>query len=228
MRTFSFLAALGLFFLAARLDVAQTVNAQTVNWTGNYAPCTRHSELLKYGFMSIGVRFSTSSHAIEREFKKAMDFWSGIIEMDWHEDDSSTCAINVVDGTPEILKNSVIARSQFPEWGNFRGWIAFDPSAPLSRFEIYVTAVHEIGHMLGLQHNPSASSIMYFLDLEGPEVLDRKDLLSLSEHHQLRIAIAEAPIRVSKHFSFVRAKSSGATDTRVDAGPASTARTRHP
>jgi hypothetical protein len=223
VRTFSFLAALGLLFLAAQLDVAQTVN-----WTGDYASCTRHSELLNYGPMSIGVRFSTSSHQIQKEFKKAMDFWSGIIEMDWHEDDSPTCSINVVDGTPEILKNSVIARSQFPEWGRFEGWIAFDPRAPLSKFEIYVTAVHEIGHMLGLQHNPSASSIMYFLDLEGPEVLDRKDLLSLSEHHQLRIAVAEAPIPVSKHLSFVRAKSDGSADAHVDVEPASTARTKHP
>lgn len=214
--------------LALSFTAAPIHAAQTGNWTGNFASCSRRSELLKYGPMSVGVKFSTSSHAIQREFKKAMDFWSGIIDMDWYEDDSSTCSINVVDGTPDILTNSVIARSQFPEWGNFEGWIAFDPHAPLSKFEIYVTAVHEIGHMLGLKHNPSASSIMYFLDLEGPEVLDNSDLISLAKRHQLRIADLEGPIPVSKHPSYLRAKSRQGAGPHGDAVSASTALTKQP
>jgi hypothetical protein len=223
VRSFCILGILGLSFAAAPGRAAQTVN-----WTGNFAPCSRHSELFKYGPMSLGVKFSTSNRAIEREFKKAMDFWSGVIEMEWHEDDSSACSINVVDGTPDILTNSVIARSQFPEWENFEGWIAFDPHAPLSKFEMYVTAVHEIGHMLGLKHNPSASSIMYFLDLEGPEVLDNRDLVSLAEHHQLSMSTLAGPIAVSKHPSFVRAKSRQSASPHPDTEPPSTALIKQP
>ena len=55
--------------------------------------------------------------------------------------------------------------------------------------EIYATAVHELGHMLGLKHNANSRSIMYFLDVDGTEVLDGQDILELSRLHTLRPAI---------------------------------------
>lgn len=118
--------------------------------------------------------------------------------MDWHEDNTSSCAVQVIDGTPAILPDSVIARSQFTDWRNFQGWIAFDPNASLTKTELYLIAVHEIGHMLGLKHNPNAKSVMYFLDLEGPEFLDNDDLTSLASHHRLRIASLHGPIAVER------------------------------
>ena len=157
-----------------------------------------------------------------------MDFWSSIVEMEWHEDETSNCSINVVDGTPEVLAHAVVARSQFPEWGNFEGWIAFDAHAPLSKFEIYVTAVHEIGHLLGLKHNPSASSIMYFLDLEGPEVVDSNDLFALAGHHKLRIALDQAPIPVSKHLRLIPAKAHIDEDQNKNTVSGPTALTKEP
>ena len=57
--------------------------------------------------------------------------------------------------------------------------------------EIYAAAVHEIGHILGLKHNASSRSVMYFLDLDGTEILDGEDILELSRRHQLRPAIAD-------------------------------------
>ena len=108
-------------------------------------------------------------------------------------------AMELVDGTPSIFKNAIVARSQFTEWENFQGWIAFDPRAPLTTTEMYLTAVHEIGHMLGLKHNPSAKSIMYFIDLEGPEVLDARDIEALAVHHRLRVEPIDAPIAVNRH-----------------------------
>ncbi|MBV8073081.1 MAG: matrixin family metalloprotease [Acidobacteriaceae bacterium] len=199
---------------------------QTSNWAGDFAPCANRSELLKHGPMSLGVKFSTSNHAIEREFRKAMDFWASIVDMNWHEDEGSSCAINVVDGTPEILKNAVIARSQFPEWDNFQGWIAFDAHAPLSKFEMYVTAVHEIGHLLGLKHNPDASSIMYFLDLEGPEVVDHQDILSLASRHLLRIPANHEAIPVGKRIPLFQAGAPDDGDAPVRAVASPTALTK--
>ena len=54
------------------------------------------------------------------------------------------------------------ARSQFPDRPAFQGWIAFNPGSKLTQDEMFVVSVHEIGHLLGLPHNPSGSSMMYF------------------------------------------------------------------
>jgi hypothetical protein len=173
-------------------------DAQPANWGGNFSPCNNHSEFLRYDSMDLGVRISTSNRSLAKQFKRAMDFWARILNMDWHEDNTSSCAVQVVDGTPAILPDSVIARSQFTDWRNFQGWIAFDPNASLTKTELYLIAVHEIGHMLGLKHNPNAKSVMYFLDLEGPEFLDNDDLTSLASHHRLRIASLRGPIAVER------------------------------
>ena len=74
------------------------------------------------------------------------------------------------------------------EWADFRGKIAVSPAASqeLNSEEIYGIAVHEIGHLLGLKHNPNPHSVMYFLNVEGTEVLDSKDLLDLSRRHEIK------------------------------------------
>jgi hypothetical protein len=159
---------------------------RTVNWTGPYTACNQHSELLKREAMDLGVKFSTSNPELDQQFRQALSFWSEVLDMTWHEDDSSSCSLQVVDGTPEILKLTIVARSQFTDWDDFQGWIAFNPKVRLNRTELYLTAVHEIGHMLGLKHNPSAHSVMYYLDLEGQEYLDSSDLALLSSRHKMR------------------------------------------
>ena len=153
--------------------------------------------------MRLGVRLSTSNPVVARAFKRAMDFWARIVDMSWHEDRTSSCSLELVDGTPAILQNAVVARAQFVEWQNFEGWIAFDPRAPLTKAEMYVTAIHEIGHMLGLRHNPNPKSVMYYIDLEGPEVLDSYDLISLAARHKLRFDVDRAPISVTSNISHV-------------------------
>jgi hypothetical protein len=166
------------------------------NWEGDYSPCNQRYELLKHDEMSLGVKISTSNPVLAHEFREALDFWAHVVDMNWHEDASSTCSMQLVDGTPAILKTSIVARSQFTEWDNFQGWIAFNPKAPLTSEELYLTAVHEIGHMLGLKHNPSAHSVMYYLDLEGTEVLDPSDLTTLAGRHKLRVSSLSEPITV--------------------------------
>lgn len=175
----------------------QPVGHETVNWTGSFEPCGRRSELLKRGHMDLGVRLSTSNRVLAQEFRRAMDFWSSIVDMNWYDDQSSSCSLQLVDGTSSILTNATVARSQFTDWSNFQGWIAFDPKAPLSRTEMYLTAVHEIGHLLGLKHNPDPNSVMYYLDLRQREMLDRCDLAALAARHKLRVPI-RTPVRVPR------------------------------
>lgn len=147
--------------------------------------------------MDLSVRISTSNRVLATQFRKAMDFWAEVLDMEWYDDNSSFCSIQLVDGDRIILQDTVVARSQFTDRANFQGFIAFDPNAPLTPTEMYLTAVHEIGHMLGLKHNPSAKSVMYHIDLEGPEVLDEFDIESLAKFHKLRVSNPMGAIAVS-------------------------------
>src|ERR1700733_13838755 len=109
---------------------------RTVNWGGDFSPCNERFELLNHEPINLGVKISTSNPVLAQEFRQALDFWAHVVDMSWHEDDSNSCAIQLVDGTPAILKTSIVARSQFTEWENFQGWIAFNPRAPLTNTEL--------------------------------------------------------------------------------------------
>lgn len=174
-----------LLFLAASLGPAP---APPPNWSGQYSPCNRHLDLLKRSHVDLGVRISTSNPALGAQFEQAMRFWSGVVDLDWHAvDDTQDCAIQLVDGTPGLFDNSATAaRSQFPDRPAFQGWVAFNPDSRLTEHEMFVISVHEIGHLLGLPHNPSGSSVMYFFDLEGSPSLDAADLNELADRHKLR------------------------------------------
>jgi hypothetical protein len=52
--------------------------------------------------------------------------------------------------------------------------------------------------MLGLKHNPSVRSVMYYLDLQGSEVLDQTDLTILAARHKLRVTSLSEPIAVTQ------------------------------
>lgn len=183
------------------LTLPCSADGVTNNWGGNFTPCERHSELLRWDSMSLGVKMSTLDRKAEDEFEAALNFWSKIIDMTWHKDETSSCAIQLVEGTHAILTGSVVARSQFPQWDNFQGWIAFDPHAPLTKPEMYAVAVHEIGHLLGLKHNPNPRSVMYYLNLEGQEIVDQWDLKQLAIHHKLRFGSADAALTLAKRGS---------------------------
>src|ERR1700733_15669862 len=97
------------------------------NWSANYPPCNRHSELLKQGHMDLGVRVATANPVLAEQFRNALDAWARILDLDWHEDDTQDCSMQLVDGERELFQPAyVVARSQLPDWLNFQGWIAFN------------------------------------------------------------------------------------------------------
>lgn len=155
-------------------------------WTGPYTPCNGHAEVLKREPMNLGVRFSTSNSTLKAEFARAVSFWASVLEMNWHEEDSRACAIQAVDGDPDLFRPGEVARAQFPGLPAYQGWIAFNPRASLSANELFLAAVHELGHLLGLPHSSNPSSVMYFLALDGPVFLDSADLAALATRHRLR------------------------------------------
>ncbi|MBV8817633.1 MAG: matrixin family metalloprotease [Acidobacteriaceae bacterium] len=183
--------------LLAALFVYAAFGASTeqTNWSGPYHPCANRGELTKPGHMRLGVRFDTNSSQIALAVRRALTFWSLILDMSFYEEPTAACAVAVVDGTPAILRdNNNVARSQFTDLPNFQGWVAFDPHAGeyMSNEEMYATAVHELGHLFGLRHNPRASSIMYYLDCDGTSLLDERDLQTLALRHAMRTGLHKA------------------------------------
>src|SRR6202051_3616918 len=131
------------------LLVCFSVTGETAaNWTAKYPPCNRHSELLKHGHMDLGVRVATANPILDEQFRRAMDSWARILDLDWHEDDTQNCSIQLIDGERDLFHpEAVAARSQLPDRPYFDGWIAFNPGQTLSEVELYRISLHEIGHV---------------------------------------------------------------------------------
>ena len=174
---------------ASQVKVSAQETPQS-NWTSADAPCTKYNDLRKPDLGNIGVKIDAAERWAEG-FRRALGFWNTVLAADFHEETSlDSCSVRILDAAPDVLNNAMVARSQLTEWKNFRGKIAVNPGAAkaMSSAEIYGTAVHELGHMLGLKHNASSQSIMYFLNVNGTEVLDRNDILDLGRLHKLRVA----------------------------------------
>ena len=185
-----------LLLLASSLSLAYA--GSPANWSANYPPCNRHSELLSQGHMDIGVRVATANPVLARQFLRAMDTWASILDLDWHEEDTRNCSIQLVDGERQLFQPSAVAaRSQLPDRPKFDGWIAFNPGQKLTEIEFYRISLHEIGHVLGLQHSSNAGSVMYGFNLDDQDWLDVADLAALATRHKLRIAVPDKPIRLA-------------------------------
>jgi hypothetical protein len=160
------------------------------NWTGKYAPCERHDDLLSHDHLDLAVRISTTNAVLAEQFENALDFWSGVLDLNWHEVGATDeCSMQLVDGTPSLFDWCVCmsARSQLPDREDFQGWIAFNPRYKLSKDAMFLDSVHEIGHVLGLAHNPDESSVMSSFGREERSAwLDAADLDELALRHTLR------------------------------------------
>ncbi len=188
-----------LFVIFLTTSIAQGASPAW-NWNGPYSPCRKHQDLLSRGHLDLGVRISTSNRVLAQQFERAMDFWSEVLDMTWHEVDSENCAVQLVDGTPELFASyggctCAAARSQLPDRPGFQGWIAFNPAMSSTAEEMFRDSVHELGHLFGLHHNPSSASVMYFDNFDQGSALDFADLRALAELHKLRPAIVEHEAR---------------------------------
>ena len=164
--------------------------AQQTNWTGPYKPCLNSTELRKTEHMSLGIRYDISDRIVIQQFHRAFNSWAKLLDADFHDEQSTSCAIAIVDATDTVLLHSgtIVARAQLPDRLNFQGWIAVDPRASSYLADDEATAIwiHEIGHLLGLKHNPSPRSIMFGIDVDGSSKLHSQDLRAIASEHALR------------------------------------------
>jgi hypothetical protein len=184
-----------LFFVSLLLCFGLAEAQPAANWTAASPPCQTRGELQRKGHMELGLRVATTNSYLAEQFRRAMDAWARILDLEWHEDNSQNCSIQLIDGEPKLFQPaSVVARAQLPDRRDFQGSIAFNPAPELSESDLYRISVHEIGHMFGLQHSSNAMSVMYGLDLDGPEWLYPADLAELAKHHKLRITEIDKPV----------------------------------
>ena len=147
--------------------------------------CENAASLKSPRHLYLGVRFSTPDPRIIEQTSRALNRWSEIADLAWHREDSDACSI-------EIEERASIGINEIAEANAERGSIIFAGTGELSATELFITAFHEIGHLLGLQHNPSPRSVMYWIDIRGDEVLDQSDMRALAATHALRGTCAEA------------------------------------
>jgi hypothetical protein len=163
------------------------------NWTSPDLPCAKFEDLRKPVIGSTGVKIDAAEPWPDG-FRQAFRFWNIVLNANFHEEaDLNACSIRIIEVGPGVLKSGITARSQMTDWANFQGEITVSQAAAkeMNNAEIYATAVHEIGHILGLKHNESSRSVMYFLNLNGTAVLDGKDIRELSRRHKLRPKVLE-------------------------------------
>ena len=145
------------------MSSAATTDAPVSNWNGNYPPCLLHEQVRSTQPLRLAVRVGTHDELLARQFRKALDFWSGVLDLSWREVSSDDCSMQVVDGTPALFdfSSSLSAKAQLPDRPAFQGWIAFNPAVRRSERQMFLDSVHEIGHVLGLPHNSRPSSVMF-------------------------------------------------------------------
>jgi Matrixin len=130
--------------------------------------------------LELAVQFSTHEPRIMEQSIRALKRWSEVADMAWHREDSNSCSISITDG-------KFTDEDELAEANAEAGSIIFASADELTVNELFLAAFHEIGHLLGLKHNPSPHSVMYWIDIRGDEVLDESDMRALVATHALRV-----------------------------------------
>ena len=139
-----------------------------VNWSSPDQPCGKFNDLKKYALGDIGVKIDVSDPAWAAAFRRALVFWNKILDANFHEEKNiNACALRITDGPLAMFEGGYTAFAQSADLDGFEAKIVVLPQAPFSPAATFVNAVHEIGHVVDLRHNPDSRSVMYF-DIANP------------------------------------------------------------
>ena len=133
-----------------------------VNWSTPDKPCANYNDLKKYALGDIGVKIDVSDPAWAAAFRRALVFWNKVLDVNFYEENNiKACALRITDGPLVMFGGGFTAFAQFADLDGFEAKIVVLPQVPLSPAGKFVNAVHEIGHILDLKHNPDPKSVMY-------------------------------------------------------------------
>jgi hypothetical protein len=133
-----------------------------VNWSTSDKPCANYNDLKKYALGDIGVKIDVSDPAWAAAFRRALVFWNKVLDVNFHEENNiNACALRITDGPLVMFGGGFTAFAQFADLDGFEAKIVVLPQVPLSPAGKFVNAVHEVGHIVDLRHNPDPKSVMY-------------------------------------------------------------------
>jgi hypothetical protein len=133
-----------------------------VNWSTPDQPCANYNDLKKYALGDIGVKIDVSDPAWAAAFRRALVFWNKVLDVNFYEEKNiNACALRITDGPLGMFADGHTAFAQFTDLDGFEAKIVVLPQVPLSPAGKFVNAVHEIGHIVDLKHNPDPKSVMY-------------------------------------------------------------------
>jgi hypothetical protein len=107
------------------------------NRPGLHTDCKQHAELLKRDHMELGARIDTVNPVLAKQFRRAMNFWTSVLDLQWHEENSNACSLQLTDARTGFLKMSIAAQAQNPQSPDFQGWIQFNAELTLTETEMY-------------------------------------------------------------------------------------------
>ena len=145
-----------------RLTPSSSSSPMRVNWSTSDKPCAHYNYLKNYDLGNIGVKIDVSDPAWAAAFRRALVFWNKVLDVNFHEEKNiNACALHITDGPLVMFGGGFTAFAQFADLDGFEAKIIVLPQVPLSPAGKYVNAVHEIGHIVDLRHNPDPKSVMY-------------------------------------------------------------------
>lgn len=166
-----------------------------VNWSTPDEPCAKYKDLKKYALADIGVKIDVSDPAWAAAFRRALVFWNKILDVNFHEQKNiNACALRITDGSLWMFEGGYTAFAQSADLDGFEGKIVVLPQVPFSPAARFVNAVHEIGHVVDLRHNPDPRSVMY------PDIENMSKLREFANAMQYRISHTLGHIFNSKSF----------------------------
>src|SRR5271163_3839478 len=167
----------------AALGLIAPSSARKVNWSTRDKPCANYNDLKKYALGDIGVKIDVSDPAWAAAFRRALVFWNKVLDVNFHEEKNiNACALRITDGPLEMFGGGFTAFAQFADLDGFEAKIVVLPQVPLRPAGKFVNAVHEIGHIVDLKHNPDPVSVMY------PEIENNSRLREFANAVQYRIS----------------------------------------
>jgi hypothetical protein len=164
-----------------------------VNWSTPDKPCANYNDLKKYALGDIGVKIDVSDPAWAAAFRRALVFWNKVLDVNFHEEKNiNACALLINDGPLVMFGGGHTAFAQFTDRDGFEAKIVVLPQVPLSPAGKFVNAVHEIGHIVDLRHNPDPVSVMY------PDIENSSKLREFANAVQYRISHILNPRHILK------------------------------